>query len=59
MKSMVAFIIMLFFALVFLSSFLPAVYNSPYAKAVSIAGQAGLGAGIFLFFAFRGNKRVK
>jgi len=57
MKSMVAFIIILVFAVLFMCSFLPGVYNSAYGKVINITGQAGLGAGIFLFFALRGKKK--
>jgi len=49
----------LVFSVLFMCSFLPVVYTSHYGKMINIAGQAGLGAGIFLFFALRGKRRPK
>ena len=58
MKRMAAFLLILFFAIIFMVSYLPRVYNSHYGKPINMTGQTGLAVSILLFFLLPGKKRI-
>ena len=58
MKKMIAFILILLFACIFVASYMPRIYNSHYGKAINNTGQAGLTVSILLFFLFNRKKKI-
>ncbi len=52
-----AFLLICLFAIIFVLSYMPAVNAGRYGNALNIAGQAGLGISLLLFFAIKGKKR--
>ena len=58
MKRLVAFIMILFFSVLFMAAYLPYIYNGPYEKKINFAGQAGLSVSILLFFIFNHKKKT-
>jgi len=58
MKKMVAFILILLFASIFVASYMPRIYSSHYGKIINNTGQAGLTVSILLFFLFNRKKKI-
>jgi hypothetical protein len=50
MKRMVAFISILLFAVLFIISYAPRIYDGPHGKTINNAAQGGLSVSILLFF---------
>jgi hypothetical protein len=57
MKKIAAFVFILFFALVFILSYMFSIPESKYGNAVNLIGQIGLGVSILIFFIIPGKKR--
>ena len=55
---MIVFILILLFAILFMASYMPRIFNSHYGKTINITGQAGLGVSILLFLIFNRKKKT-
>ena len=55
---MLAFVLVVLFAALFLASWLPGIYDKPYGKTFGTVGQVGMAISLIVLFLFRSKKEI-
>lgn len=55
---MLAFVLVVLFAALFLASWLPGIYDKPYGRTICTVGQLGMAISLIVLFLFRGKREI-